>query len=388
MLSAQITEAQVHAVETGRPAGIWIERLRLGGGTGIAYGAAMEVYLCEVPPPYAGDFASSKVNVAVQNIGSPIMGVRTSPTGTTEDVQVVGGFMAIPAAEQSWIGSLKPYDIVQFAYRGLKYRLLPPPSTATPPVNVTLDARGYYQPPTGGPVDAVIQFEPVNDEEYIYNYAVSPRLKVSPSFRNLPPAATGGTWSTSYQVFRQPIKLAAAPIVLPTGAVIDLFHSGIGNTFFGTHYKDNPSGTQDLKFTQDAGAFGFTFTPSGALDKLYYVGKTEPITQPIYLLVGKSEKVAQENQNQTNFNAPPPFNFQPAYTPAEAREEQSEKHNFRDLENLWIAINPHTGLTTSAEMAEFSDTTINSGDPEIVRRQNAINASRQYATSAQSMGGR
>ncbi len=46
------------------------------------------------------------------------------------------------------------------------------------------------------------------------------------------------------------------------------------------------------------------------------------------------------------------------YNTADNAATQAEKHNFRDLENLWIAINPQSGLTSTAEVADVNDSAI------------------------------
>ena len=71
------------------------------------------------------------------------------------------------------------------------------------------------------------------------------------------------------------------------------------------------------------------------------MGHKFPLVEPIHFLLGQREKLPHVT-----------------YNPADPPETQAEKHNFRDLENLWISINPQTGLITTAEMANVQDSSL------------------------------
>jgi hypothetical protein len=101
------------------------------------------------------------------------------------------------------------------------------------------------------------------------------------------------------------------------------------------------------------------------------MGRKYPLTEPVYFLLGQREKLPHVTYTQTD----PP-------------ETQAEKHNFRDLENLWVSINPQTGLITTSEMAQLPNESSLTGANENALLIQAIPQSRQYATSAQNMGGR
>jgi len=128
-----------------------------------------------------------------------------------------------------------------------------------------------------------------------------------------------------YKVFRQPTKTSAAALQLPTGAVIDLNDSGVGNTAFG-------STTEPIYIM---------FSPNGGLHRVKSAALSGPVTEPVFLLVGKRENVGAAG-------------------------------NWGDFTNLWVALNPRTGLVTTAEVA--SDV--------------SLADSRAFAKEAQSMGGR
>ena len=131
-------------------------------------------------------------------------------------------------------------------------------------------------------------------------------------------------WSSSvpvpFRIYRQPMyldsshqthanKSLAAPWALPAGAVIDLGYSGT-----------------------DAGAIGgiitpicIRFSPAGAVDSVFFNGQPSPVSQPIYLLIGQPDKARFPGQGSGQI-----------------------QYNYQNLENLWVVINPQSGLVTTA----------------------------------------
>jgi type II secretory pathway pseudopilin PulG len=151
-----------------------------------------------------------------------------------------------------------------------------------------------------------------------------------------------------YQVFRQPGKSAAAGLQLPVRAVIDLEFSGTDDDQIGA-VSDQP--------------VYIMFSPSGALDRFYHPGhggEAHPGTEPIYLLVGKQERV-------------PPQHLAPS--PAE-----DGLYNWQDVKNFWVTLNPQTGLVTTTEVARV--------DPTITDPVAGVPLARQIAREGQSTGGR
>ncbi len=140
-----------------------------------------------------------------------------------------------------------------------------------------------------------------------------------------------------YKIFRSPTKTAVGPLQLPTGTVIDLAASGVGNT---TNFT--PTGGMSVRIM---------FSPNGSVDKVYRDGGPENVTDPIFLLIGKRENILD-----------------------------TSNPNWSDFTNLWIAINPQTGLVTTAEVAPQDPTDGSTADD--------FEDSRDFARQAQSMGGR
>src|ERR1700683_2293332 len=55
MVSVFINSARNHAIETGRPAGIWLDRLA------TMPEACVSMAYAQVPPPYSGDYSDSMI---------------------------------------------------------------------------------------------------------------------------------------------------------------------------------------------------------------------------------------------------------------------------------------------------------------------------------------
>ena len=55
VLSTMFASAQTQAAVSGRASAVWIQRLKNSSGLAINSAAAMDLFMCEVPPPYLGD---------------------------------------------------------------------------------------------------------------------------------------------------------------------------------------------------------------------------------------------------------------------------------------------------------------------------------------------
>jgi prepilin-type N-terminal cleavage/methylation domain-containing protein len=324
IVSTQFASAQSEAIAKGRPVGVWIERLSSTATGGTT--ASMDLFLCEVPQPYAGDSVDSRVAIRVDTSKPP------APRY----------YLEFTASDSSWTGlPLRPGDLIRFNYRGPLYE-------------VTGDAQ-YYKDQliqTDSLLNNVVQSD--NQGKYISS---SPTMKVAFDRirRSSAPAAPSQPWNMvaqnyidcamppanavlPYQIFRQPVKSSAGSVQLPAGAILDLYWSGMGST-----------GSFSTPSTTEAKSpIIVTFDRTGSLDSYYIGGIKQSITGPLYFLVGKREK-------------------------AVGIETDTTKQNWTDLENIWVAINP-TGTITTAELAAATPP--------------SVAGSRVYAQAAQTMGGR
>ena len=149
-----------------------------------------------------------------------------------------------------------------------------------------------------------------------------------------PNANDAQPWSPPmpYQIIRRPRKSAVGGLQLPLRAVIDMQFSG----------------TDDHSIGADTNLPVYImFSPNGSLERVYHHGEMHPGIEPIFLLVGKQERV-----------------------PAGSAEDGLA--NWQDTKNLWVTLNPQTGLVTTTEVAKGSNPF----------------ESRGIAREGQSMGGR
>ena len=155
-------------------------------------------------------------------------------------------------------------------------------------------------------------------------------LGVNLSGGGLVPWTTGSPMSVPYKIYRQPRPRSVMPLRLPAGAVIDLQFSGTDS---------NPA-----LFSGGTGPVVIMFSPGGGIDRVYLGGAAQPVTEPIYLLVGKREAI-----NAGDGMA-----------------------NWQDPKNLWVVLNPRTGLLTTSPVVPGDD----------------IATSRAIARRGRGMGGR
>ncbi len=323
IVTTQLAAAQNEAVASGHSVGVWFEKIHAGGASsGIVPGdASMDLYLCETPQPYSGDGTNS--TVAIQ--------VNTTVTPNQYSIQF--------QSDTAWQGLLRAGDMIRFNYRGPWYVF-------------TSDTAEYLNQATN-----TLTLADANGIQYLDNSMTKSFDRIRTSLN--PPNPTQPynptdyldcqmplpTSSAPFQIIRQPIKSASTPIQLPSGAVVDLYYSGAGNgVFFGAPSK-----------TEANNPVIVTFDATGALDGLYLGGAKRNFTGALYFLIGKREKVPSVESDVT-------------------------QQNWADQENLWISINPQSGLASTAEVAPPSATAITPA-------QQLLN-SRGYATSAQAMGGK
>ncbi len=146
------------------------------------------------------------------------------------------------------------------------------------------------------------------------------------------------------------MKLASGGVQLPEGAIVDLAYSGFDwpapKNSSGMLDPERPTKTWTFqpnpKVANDASTVAITFNPGGSVDKVWCHnyeaftattawGPQVPVT-PIHLLIGRRELL------------PAPATL-PAYDPNKIQL------NWHDPANLWVSINPQTGLVATAENA-------------------------------------
>ncbi len=265
-LQLYLSSARAQAMATGRPCGIQIERLVNYNAAGVANaietGCSTVVTQVESPVPYCGDTLSSLATVSV-----------AGPSRTIATVNITFNPQITPTL-------VSQGDLIQLGCQGPMYTITGITATqATAYIDVS---QGLTLP---------------------WNAGSSP---------------------VPYKIFRQHVKSAAAPLQLPSPAVIDLTLSGPDQAQPGNqpvYWYFGPNDTSPVIIM---------FAPDGSVSQVYAgqnASATHPIT-PICLLVG----------NRQNVNDPNPQNW-----------------NSQSFNSLWVAINPPTGLIVTTDLSATSD---------------------------------
>jgi len=324
-LTGYLAAARTRALQLGRPVGVWIERFGntnnpLSGstsGTPIPpkfYEMSVTLFMAETPPPYAGDTLNARMVVVG---GAGINGGRITQMSNS----------VLATSKNSRL--IRPGDLVKLGQQG-RFYIIQRLDNST-----GKDDNG--NPLTIGPLPWRIT--PVNQ---LVNSVV-------------PSTPAEGV---SFQIFRQPTKSLSRVLQLPGNAVIDLQFSGLqssttqtSSTFDAISSTSGSSSNNILK----QGPVIITFQPDGSLGALYNGGAPVRLAEPVYLLVGKREKVGGDP----------------------APDDPEVVFNFQDPENVWVAIGSQSGLITSTEMAAVAPDS-----------QTPIQDSRLFARQAQNQGGR
>jgi type II secretory pathway pseudopilin PulG len=370
MVNVFFASARSRAIETGRPTGVWIDRM-----PGLPE-AAVSLSYAQVPDPYTGDFADS----GLQLLWIPPM------TSTNYGRVQYFALAAVPVAAggqaniETWstadpkVQSLvRPGDQIRINYGNLPFTLYtaslfdPIGSNSNQlPAGIDKDRTWIVGVKVNKSALTVSNFNLGTNPTYgtyLYN-------DFSSQGNILPPATAPGA-SIPYQILRQPTKSAAGGIQLPDGAIIDLNYSGLvpyvnGNNnqqgyafcprqlpgtanygYVGNQIDNNgvvipASGTSPAG--PDTSPIIIMFDTTGAVEQVYcrfYNALTQRWDwrgvrsyDIIYLLIGKSEKVPVTAQ-----------------TPA-AGEVLSNivKYNIADESNFWVALNSRNGVSAIAEV--------------------------------------
>ncbi len=352
----------------------------------------MTVDQCEVPPCYSGDTQDAVVQVALPAtviltisfangtqtvrfaVGDTITSVGTvrdvSDGGITGSISIIltgtapllgtvitdstsgktaTAVAVFPNVALTFPASFTPSlvsggDLIQFGWQGPTYTTFPGPAGWSANVSYSVGDSVAYEGLNYKCIKANSNTKP-NSNTTCWNTAPN----VAPSVASYDPTVCQAVpWPTApsfsavpYQIFRSPGKGTAAPLQLPSATVVDLGWSSLdfSTTMFSTSTSD------DVKIL---------FAPNGSVRTLYVNSVPTGVTQPIFLLIGKRERVGNTGTDPT---------------------KPAELVNWEDLDNVWVVINPQTGLVTTGEMA-------------VVPTGGTVNDARALARDAQSMGGR
>ena len=357
-LHVYLGSAQVRAIELGRPVGVLFERSEMDPR------ACIQARQVEVPPPYAGDFDGADIRVLVSAPGILQAQFR----------------VAVPVSN----GLISPGNRIRLNHQG-PYYVIQPPTVPVNPLEFQVDTDGYFDFVTGvtdGDTDLWL------DQVLTLMVAGNP---VNLPWPTAPPPAV-----VPFQIIRNPMPSAAAPLRFPRGMAIDLDDSGYG---FGTPDLGPPPAVPDPYPTMALDSFAardlvyndtsdkdfrpvlVMFGPDGSVEQVYHsyfvwdpIGLTKLLSYggqyvhgTIFFMIGRAERTGDDKD--TTYVTPPP---------------EDNLENWQDAGNLWLALNPQTGRITVAEVnADAKDAVTGLYTPS------SLYVSRELARQAQvSMGGR
>ncbi len=239
LINAFLIGASARAAETGRPVAVILEA------------DASQPLMCrtlkyaEVPPPYAGDTLSSRLNVWVRGLTSGRISANDGDLNDSDE-----DFINIVASvNDTWTGLIKSGDLLKLNYQGHYYSLLRNSDW------IIGEFRHYGAKDGNG--KAIRTWRMNSDTTNSAVRTVS---------NGLP-----------YQIFRQPVASASASLELPESVVVDLGQSGPNS---GRFFKP-----------ADAASVAIVFSPGGSVLSYHIRGAVFPASGPIYLLVGKREQI-------------------------------------------------------------------------------------------------
>lgn len=325
--------ARSRAMETGRPVGVAIERLKSQPE------AAVTLRMVEVPPPYCGDTTAAKARV------------RKRADGYFE-VQFTGDVSLL-------VQLVKVGDLITFESQSVRYRI------------------GSL-----GPNSLIARLLDLTDTPW--------PVQQDP---NEPPK---WSHPVSFQIHRRPEPSSAMPVRLPPGTVIDLVASGSDSWFLEyDQERRSPPPPNGLKWAVpgfvpfvrennfDPSPVIVLFRPDGGVDKVYRhryqvfwnpaeeTWQAQPVyegisvTEPIYFLIGAWDRMPAQGtlaeplkaNDPTRDSSPTyvwPSTAEPPPEPPKRRQPSLADdglYNWQDLTNFWLVVNPSTGLAVTAPVA-------------------------------------
>jgi prepilin-type N-terminal cleavage/methylation domain-containing protein len=294
MVSSFVAKAQSRAVGRREWSGFMLAATNTSSSL-----AAIDLFLADVPPVYRGDTV-------------PAVLMITGSTATTRTVSGTTGQLTLSGTSAGEAG-VRRNDLIRFNGTGPFYEI-----DLVDPVSIRFEPRG---------------FDAGADEDSGFQLHNTP----------WPPAGV----PLSFEVLRQPVT-AGSPLSLGESRAVDLRWSGVGpptlkvgaNEFGAAAYR--PFAITDTATTASAGAStAVLFDGTGRLRQAICRSGTNvrrmTVTGPLYLLVGRADRVGQA------FVASP--------------NDDSAGANWQYPDSYWLAIDPATGVVKTAECVPNADGT-------------------------------
>jgi type II secretory pathway pseudopilin PulG len=413
MFSTFLNSARNRAIETGRPAGVWIERMS------VYPEAAQNIYMAEVPGYYGGDFQDSTVMDVVVNAGGQCAPGVQFPNWTDRDwwniviprtrSTIMADIWANPDPNEQT--TVRDGDQIKFEGNEYVYTLRTVKMTVDGVDGANGSKLWWYilrGRNTSANAESAYSGARHTDGRWVINW-FDERVGFG---QEAPHRTAKGVFDYSavgrrYQIIRQPTKMSSGGMQLPEGVVLDLNFSGMSD---GTLNVSSTNATnQDAQFSgimpfhphrqtgdntlnpfwgdpiypNDQTPVLIVFSAGGHVERIYCQTFVWTRTQfswqgvapwgPMFFLVGKLDKIFPQEVHTSS-------------TPAAEAITMQKKKNWQDFENLWVTIDPLTGLITTSIIDDVADT---GNDPSLIADPANVRWARlSAARSRRQTGGR
>ncbi len=316
-VNSMIARAKARAAETGREAGIWIERRNVDFADPLNPTAAeinlarqgLQIYICEVAPAFTGMTQSSVASFGfIDPSNLPSEAPPLNPAQPTSSPPGGDYYLELKAAPGA--SSPRPAD----------EQLLMTMVQTNETFRIKFDNRGEWF------LCKRIQ-DPRDGREFVINFPEGP------------PAYAGGA---SFEIVRAPLRSSREPVDMPGDTIVDLSVSGVGlngldpSNGAAVGYLFDPSNFPPRADNISAPVM-IMFNPDGSVASVFFANTSiDRITNTTYLLIGRN--VNTLNPKTTDLTASPT--------------------NLNDPSTIWVSIGHRTGLVTSSENAAIDPSTL------------------------------
>lgn len=287
-VSLYLNSARMRAISTKRPCGVLFERLEQSPD------ACLVLRQVEVPPYYGGSSANVRVSVA-------------------SDGGLIDFYIPNPAANYN---DYNPTDPSTFPW-------------------VTDSSEKLYWQKMIGQQDAKIQFNNqgpyyrlyVNsDGDYCVDFQRYPLVPMNDGTNLEFPRVTYTDESpASFKIVRGAKPTLTKPIGLPRGTVVDLNYSGTGK-----YSIANDTVLDDFSQNADTDVI-VMFAPNGEVESINGMAQQGPV----YFCIGRWDRTGPDTLLEMDLDDTTPDN----------------NRNYADMTNFWVALNPKSGNTSIAPVA-------------------------------------
>jgi prepilin-type N-terminal cleavage/methylation domain-containing protein len=290
--------------------------------------AILGVLAVTVIPLLANSAEGRKTREAARSLVSYVAQSQTRVLGRTE----WGGFWMVPVAGTNYALDLFSADVPAVFQGDALPTTVSGSSTVMSGTPVFVITGSIGGSTVSGTIGDLVRFDGTGPW-YAFVNATTLTLRGTGAFsvENVNQTAINTPWPASkvpltYELMRQPIR-SGSPFSFPEGRCIDLSWSGYGGP---SDYENNLFSSAAV-FDQ-GNAIAVLFDGTGRLRQLAGNGKRITPSGPVFLLVGRSDRVG---------------NVRSALDP----RDDSIGTNWQYADSYWIGIDPLTGVTKVAECA-------------------------------------